>query len=197
MSDSNIKRKVIRLAILGDSTVGKTSIINVFLNMEFAQLMVTSVGKDKYDTQMVMKDGNEMKLIIWDTAGQERFHSIAISTIKNSQGIVITFDITKRKTFDNVLLWLKEIRSNSELIPVVLFGNKCDLETERKVTKQEAEDLALKNRMTYFETSAKEDINIKEGFKYLAESAYQKFGAPSQVGVELNKKEVKKKGRRC
>ena len=197
MSDSNIKRKVIRLAILGDSTVGKTSIINVFLNMEFAQLMVTSVGKDKYDTQMVMKDGNEMKLIIWDTAGQERFHSIAISTIKNSQGIVITFDITKRKTFDNVLLWLKEIRSNSELIPVVLFGNKCDLETERKVTKQEAEDLAQKNRMTYFETSAKEDINIKEGFNYLAESAYQKFGGPSQVGVELNKKEVKKKGRRC
>ena len=194
MADSKIKRKVIRLAILGDTTVGKTSIINVFLNLEFSQLMVTSVGKDKYDTQIEMKNGEEMKLIIWDTAGQERFHSIAVGTIKNSQGIIVTFDITKKKTFDNVLLWLKEIRDNSEAIPVVLFGNKCDLEEKREVKKEEAQNFAKKNKMIYFETSAKENINIKEGFKKLAELAYEAYELVSSI--ELNNKK-KKKGKKC
>ena len=194
MADSKIKRKVIRLAILGDTTVGKTSIINVFLNLEFSQLMVTSVGKDKYDTQIEMKNGEEMKLIIWDTAGQERFHSIAVGTIKNSHGIIVTFDITRRKTFDNVLLWLKEIRENSGAIPVVLFGNKCDLEEKREVKKEEAQNFAKKNNMIYFETSAKENINIKEGFKELAELAYEKSGI--RAGFELNNRK-KKKGRNC
>ena len=194
MSEIKIKRKVIRLALLGDSTVGKTSIINVFLNLEFSQLMLASVGKDKFDTQIEMKDGQQMKLIIWDTAGQERFHSVAVSVIKTSQGIVVTFDITKRKTFENVLLWLKEIRENSEAMPMVLFGNKCDLEEKRQVKKEEAENLAAKNNMIYFETSAKENINIKEGFKKLAELAYEKAGGPA--GVELNNKKIKKK-RHC
>lgn len=192
MSDVKIKRKVIRIAILGDSTVGKTSIINVFLGLEFSQITITSVGKDKYDTQLKMKDGNEMKLIIWDTAGQERFHSIAVGTIKNSQGIVVTFDLTKRKTFENVLLWLKDIRENSDSIPIVLFGNKCDLKEERAVSKEEAEQLAQKNKLIYFETSAKEDINIKEGFQKVAELAYEKSGAA--LGVELhNRRKGKKK----
>ena len=194
MADSKIKRKVIRLAILGDTTVGKTSIINVYLNLEFSQLMVTSVGKDKYDTQIEMKNGEEMKLIIWDTAGQERFHSIAVGTIKNSHGIIVTFDITRRKTFDNVLLWLKEIRENSGAIPVVLFGNKCDLEEKREVKKEEAQNFAKKNKMIYFETSAKENINIKEGFKKLAELAYEASELIS--GIELNNKK-KKKGKKC
>ena len=193
MADSQIKKKVIRLAILGDSTVGKTSIINVYLNLEFSQLTVTSIGKDKYDTQIEMKNGEEMKLIIWDTAGQERFHSIAVGTIKNSHGIIVTFDITRRKTFDNVLLWLKEIRDNSVEIPVALFGNKCDLEEKREVKKEEAISFAKKNNMIYFETSAKENINIKEGFKKLAELAYKICGLQSGVGLSNKKKKKRKK----
>ena len=195
MAELKIERKVIRIAILGDSSVGKTSIINVYFNLEFSEVMTQSVGKDKFDTQMKMKDGNEMKLIIWDTAGQERFHSISLSTIKNSQGIIVVFDITKRKTFENVVNWLKEIRENSNAIPIALFGNKSDLEDHRNVTTEEAEIFAKKNKVIYFETSAKENKNIQEGFNELAELAYQKSGG--NIGMQLKKGKKQKSRKFC
>ena len=195
MSEIIVERKVIRIAILGDSTVGKTSIIKAFFNIEFSDIMMQSVGKDKFDTQMKMKDGNDMKLIIWDTAGQERFHSISLSTIKSSQGIIVAFDITNRPTFENVVNWLKEIRDNSNAIPIVLFGNKSDLEDKRTVTTQEAENFSKKNDIIYFETSAKENKNIQEGFKELAELAYQKSGR--NIGMQLKKNGKKQKNKKC
>ena len=89
---------------------------------------------------------------------------------------------------------MKEIRENSGAIPVVLFGNKCDLEEKREVKKEEAQNFAKKNKMIYFETSAKENINIKEGFKKLAELAYEAYELVSSI--ELNNKK-KKKGKKC
>ncbi len=89
MTDSKIKRKVLRLSILGDSKTGKSSIINRYLGNEFSEDMISNIGIDKQELLMTMKDGNEMKIIIWDTAGQERFHSISSTTIKNSQGIIV------------------------------------------------------------------------------------------------------------
>ena len=194
MSEVKIERKVIRLAILGDSTVGKTSIINAYFNVEFSQVMMQSVGKDKYDTQLKMKDGKEMKLVIWDTAGQERFRSISLGTIKSSQGIVVAFDITNKPTFDNVIHWLKNIRDNSNDIPIVLFGNKSDLAEKRKVTTKEAEEFSKKNKIIYFETSAKENKNIEEGINEIAELAYKK--SSGQYGMELKKDKKNKKNKK-
>ena len=77
MTDEKIKRKVIRLSIIGDSKTGKTSIINRYLGQEFSIDMISNIGIDKQEVIKKMKDGNEMKIIIWDTAGQERFHSIS------------------------------------------------------------------------------------------------------------------------
>ena len=162
MSDQKIKRKVIRISMLGDSSVGKTSIINAFLNVEFNNTLLSNIGIEKTETKMKMKDGNEMKLIIWDTAGQERFHSISTGTIKNSQGIVVSFDLTNKKTFLNVKKWLEDIRDNNDKIPIVLFGNKCDILEKREVEEEQAEEFAKTNNLTYFETSAKENININE-----------------------------------
>ena len=162
MSDQKIKRKVIRISMLGDSSVGKTSIINSFLNVEFNNTLLSNIGIEKTETKMKMKDGNEMKLIIWDTAGQERFHSISTGTIKNSQGIVVSFDLTNKKTFLNVKKWLEDIRDNNDKIPIVLFGNKCDILEKREVEEEQAEEFAKTNNLTYFETSAKENININE-----------------------------------
>ena len=194
MAEENIKRKVIRISMLGDSTVGKTSIINAFLNIEFSNTLLSNIGVEKTETKMIMKDGNEMKIIIWDTAGQERFHSIATGTIKNSQGIVVSFDLTNRKTFENVIKWLEDIRDNNNKIPIILFGNKCDLIEKREVDDEEAQEFAKNNNLEYFETSAKENINIKEGFIKIAEEAYEKSGGA--IGMDL-KKNRKKKDKKC
>ena len=180
MSEKKIKRTVIRLAMLGDSSVGKTSIINTFLDIEFSDVKLTTIGKDKMETKMKMKDGKEIKLIIWDTAGQERFHSMATSVIKGSQGVAVTFDLTKQSTFESVNNWLAEIKNNADSIPIVLFGNKCDIEN-RKVTKEEAEKFA------------KENINIKEGFQKLAEDAYEKSTGENTLDLKNHKNKKNKK----
>ena len=189
MSEQKIKRKVLRISMLGDSSVGKTSLINTFLNVEFSDNLLSNIGIEKTETKMIMKDGNEMKIIIWDTAGQERFHSISAGTIKNAQGIVVSFDITNQKSFDNVKKWLENIRENNDKIPIVLFGNKCDLKEKREVDEKEARDFANVNNLTYFETSAKSNINVKEGFTKIAEDAYEK--ASGSLGVQLSRKEKK------
>lgn len=195
MAEENIKRKVIRISMLGDSTVGKTSIINAFLNIEFSNTLLSNIGVEKTETKMIMKDGNEMKIIIWDTAGQERFHSIATGTIKNSQGIVVSFDLTNRKTFENVIKWLEDIRDNNNKIPIILFGNKCDLLEKREVDNEEAQEFAKNNNLDYFETSAKENINIIEGFTKIAEEAYEKSGGA--IGMDLKKNRKKKNSKKC
>ena len=188
MTDEKIKRKVIRLSIIGDSKTGKTSIINRYLGQEFSFDMISNIGIDKQEVIKKMKDGNEMKIIIWDTAGQERFHSISSGTIKNSQGIIVCFALNDRSSFDNVLTWLQDVREISSKIPIVLFGNKCDLIEERKVTNEEAKEFADNNEIIYFETSAKDNINIKEGFEKISEDAYSKALAEEEAKIELLKK---------
>ena len=121
------KKKALKLSIIGDSRTGKTSIINCFLGREFIIDMLASIGIDKQEEIMKMKDGKEIKLIIWDTAGQERFHSVSSGTIKNSQGIIVCFALDDRKSFENVVTWLQDVREISTKIPIVLFGNKCDI----------------------------------------------------------------------
>ena len=188
MTDEKIKRKVIRLSIIGDSKTGKTSIINRYLGQEFSIDMISNIGIDKQEIIRKMKDGNEMKIIIWDTAGQERFHSISSGTIKNSQGIIVCFALNDKNSFDNVLTWLQDVREISSKIPIVLFGNKCDLIEERKVTNKEAKEFADNNEIIYFETSAKDNINIKEGFEKISEEAYSKALAEEEAKIELLKK---------
>ena len=192
MSIEEIQRKVIRISLLGDAAVGKTSILNAFLNIEFSSNSVANIGVEKQNTKMKMKDGKEMKIIIWDTAGQERFHSIATSTIKTSQGIIVSFDVTNKKSFENIPNWLEDIKLSNNTIPVVLFGNKCDLIDKRVVEEEEAKEFAEKNNLLYFETSAKENININEGFGKIIELAYEKTDK-KVLGMDLENGKNKKK----
>ena len=193
MADNKIKRKVLRISILGDSSTGKTSIINRFLGNEFTLQTISNIGIDKTDLSRKMKDGNEMKIILWDTAGQERFHSISSSTIKNSQGIIVCFSLVDTKSFKNVLDWLNTIKEESAKIPVVLFGNKCDLVDERKVSEEEATRFANEHGIPYFETSAKDNINLQEGLDKIVEDAYEKSGRESGMKLKPVEDVPKKK----
>ena len=196
MSEIDIQRKVIRISMLGDAAVGKTSIINVFLGIEFSTTVLSNIGVEKQNKKMKMKDGNEMKIIIWDTAGQERFHSIATSTIKNSQGIALCFDVTNKTSFDSLTIWLKDIREINQNIPIILFGNKCDLIEKRVIEDDEAENFAKKNQMEYFETSAKENINVEEGLRKIIELAYEKTGGAG-IGKHIENDKQNKKKSKC
>jgi small GTP-binding protein len=195
MSEKKIKRKVIRITMLGDSAVGKTSLISKFLNQNFDENYLTTIGKDKLEKKVVMKDGNEIKLIIWDTAGQERFHSIATSTIKGSHGIILTFDLTKRSSFNSLESWLNDIKENSNEVPVVIFGNKCDLFENYEVENEEAKKFAKEHNLQYFETSAKQNVNVQEGFNSIAEIAYEKYSGNNSL--DLNKPKQKSDKRFC
>ena len=197
MSDNKIKRKVLKLAMLGDSTVGKTSICNVFFGVEFESNQLTTIGQVKLDGKIKLEDGNELKLIIWDTAGQERFHSISLNTCKNAEGIIVVFDLTIKKTFTNVVGWLGEINQNVSDTPIIILGNKCDLEEKREVTKEEAENFAKNLNIPYFETSAKDNINIKESIEALANIAYKKAKTKAGFSLEDNNVQIEDKDGCC
>ena len=197
MAEETIKKKALKLSLIGDAQTGKTSIINRFVDNEFNINMVSTTGIDKKEVSMKMKDDNEIKLIIWDTAGQERFNSISSTMVKNCHGIIICFAINNIESFKNVINWLQDVREISRNIPVVLFGNKCDLIDERKISNTGAKEFAAINEMIYFETSAKDNINIKEGFEKLAESAYAIEFSEKEINTKILKDNKKKNKKNC
>jgi small GTP-binding protein len=189
MSKNDIKIKAIKLAFLGDSAVGKTTIIETYLDVEFNEDFISTIGWDKKKTKITLENGEEMELTIWDTAGQERYHSVAIKVIKQVQGIIVVFDVTKRETFISVVDWLHVIDDNFIDVSIILFGNKCDLEDKRQVTEEEAIKFAKEKNLTYLETSAK---NIKEGISAIANEVYKKYKNVEPT-IKLNKKKAGKK----
>ena len=169
-----ISIKAIKLALLGDSAVGKSSIIQSFLNLEFAAM--TNIGDEKFERKLCLKNGKEVKLILFDTAGQERFRSIALKTAKSVHGVIIAFDVTDINSFNNLEGWLQEIKEKcSKGISIFLFANKVDIENGRKVSREEIEAFAKAKDLEYFEISARNKIGIDEGFSYIANKAYNKI----------------------
>ena len=184
---------VYKVLLLGDSTVGKTCFLMKYTDNKFQEAHMSTIGLDYRLKNMTLKNGKNVKLQIWDTAGQERFHSMATSVIKGSQGVAVTFDLTKQSTFESVNNWLAEIKNNADSIPIVLFGNKCDIIDKREVSEELVKNYAKDNNLIYFETSAKENINIKEGFQKLAEDAYEKSTGENTLDLKNHKNKKNKK----
>ena len=196
MKGNKIKRNAIKIAMLGDSKVGKTAVCQTFMNIEFNETTLSTIGVEKLETTMTLKNGEDIKLIIWDTAGQERFHSIAINSIRTAQGVVVVFDFINRESFDNVIKWLNEIKDHLNNVCIVLFGNKCDKKkTDWTVTYEEAQKFAEEKSLTLFKTSAKDNIGIKEGFEYIVNAAYDKF--EGSKGIQLDKNAQNNKKSKC
>ena len=132
------KKTVIRLSILGESYVGKTCICCVYLGSEFNSGVLSTTGIDKLNSEITMSDGNEVAIKLRDPTGNERFRTMVLSIFSSSKGIILVFDLTDRRSFEQLDYWLEQIRSGSQDIQVVLFGNKCDLKEEREVSEEEA-----------------------------------------------------------
>ena len=176
----NIKRTYISIGTIGDSQVGKSAMTEIYLNREFSEEYLTTIGINinTKDTKIVINgEEKEIKVKIWDTAGQEKFKSISTQYIKNCDGILLIYAINNKKTFENIENWLNEIehKKKKNNIPLVLIGNKIDLEKEREVSFQEGEKLAQIYNMEFFECSAKDNINVNECFNCLIELIFQLY----------------------
>ena len=191
----DVKRTAISISIFGETAVGKTCICSTFLGLEFREEHLTTVGIEKMSSTILTESGEELKLKLWDTAGQERFKSVSVKNLRYSQAAVVVFDLTVKETFNKVTDWLKEIRDYSPKMPVGLFGNKSDLVEEREVNQEDIDDLCKREDLEYFETSARNNTGIKEGFAKIASMAFKSLGTLPTKGQKLNNKKKKKKSK--
>jgi small GTP-binding protein len=163
-----------KFIIVGSSSVGKTALLKRLVDDSFASESQSTIGVEFESTCMDV-EGETIKLQIWDTAGQERFRSIAKAYFRNAVGAILVFDINESSTFEDVSMWLNEIRSLCDPTAVViLVGNKADLSESRAVTMAEAEKFAQHHHITYIETSAKSGENVREAFLRCATLVYRK-----------------------
>jgi len=127
-----------KIIIVGDSGVGKSNMGTRYINNEFQLDTRTTVGVEFF-TKNININKTNIRAHIWDTAGQEKFKAITKSYYKGAKGALVVYDITRKESFDNVDKWISDLKANGENdLVITLIGNKCDLENERKVNKEEA-----------------------------------------------------------
>ena len=173
----DLKRTVLPLMLLGDGQVGKTSLILRLTGNEFNDSQLTTVGKESY-IQQVNLHGYDLKMKIWDTAGQERFKSMSVQVIKNSDAVILVYAIDDRDTFNALDQWLNKLNDTVDISkkPIIILGNKSDVESDkREVTYEEGKKYADEKGYHFYETSAKNNVNIKEAFDDIFEQLYKAF----------------------
>ena len=157
-----------KILILGESEVGKTSLLLKYVDHVFPEQHIATIGVE-YKDKFINRDNYDIRLQIWDTAGQERFHSIAKNIYRNTNGVLYVYDITKRESFANIKGWIKDLQNVDVDIKGIILGNKSDLEENRVIQKEELDDISKKYKMPYLETSAKDNINVNEAFELIVD----------------------------
>ena len=167
--DNDQKVETIKIGSLGNSDVGKTQFSKKYTNSNYnSSFNLSSVGFEFYTKEKILSNGKKYKINIYDTAGQEKYRSLSFNSIRNYDGVFLMYDITDFKSFDSISEWIKNIyEKKDENFPLILIGNKCDLKDEREVSEEEGLETAEKYKTTYFETSAKEGINVEEAIDEL------------------------------
>ena len=156
----------LKLIVVGDFAVGKTSLCKRFALGSFKEDYKPTIGVDIYSSRFEIPNKAKVVLNIWDTAGQERFRKLYPKYYKGAKAALVVYDITSRPTFESVPEWVNSIRKNVGDIPIVLVGNKADLEPYRRVKKEEGEEMAKKLDLgSFIETSAKSGENVDKPFR--------------------------------
>ena len=169
MSNNQEYDYLFKLLLIGNSSVGKSSLLVRFVDDVWEENFVPTIGVD-FKLKTLDVNGKKVKLQIWDTAGQERFKNITASYYRGGNGVLVVYDITDRDSFTNLTSWLIEIEKNANKnVFKLLIGNKNDLESERKVTFNEGKEFADSNGMKFIETSAKTADKVYEAFELLTQ----------------------------
>ena len=169
-TDKNQKQEydnLFKILLLGETGVGKSSIIVRYCDDKFHNTYMSTIGVD-FTIKTVYYNNRVCKFQIWDTAGQERFRSITSTYYRGASGIILVYDITDRSSFETLNRWISDIKNLClEDIPVIIVGNKCDCVDLRQVTFTQASEYVNHCRYIYVETSAKTGLGIENIFKTL------------------------------
>ncbi|KAJ0960006.1 hypothetical protein J5N97_001583 [Dioscorea zingiberensis] len=175
---SSRRRTLLKVIVLGDSGVGKTSLMNQYVHKKFSQQYKATIGAD-FVTKEIQIEDRLVTLQIWDTAGQERFQSLGVAFYRGADCCILVYDVNVRKSFDTLDNWHEEFLNQAsptdpKTFPFILLGNKVDIDggNSRVVSAKKAmEWCASKGNFPYFETSAKEDYNVDAAFLHIAKLA--------------------------
>uniref|UniRef100_UPI00358F76A7 ras-related protein Rab-3A-like n=1 Tax=Myxine glutinosa TaxID=7769 RepID=UPI00358F76A7 len=193
-SDQNFDY-MFKLLIIGNSSVGKTSFLFRYADDTFTSAFVSTVGID-FKVKTVCRNDKRIKLQIWDTAGQERYRTITTAYYRGAMGFLLMYDITNEDSFHAVQDWATQIKTYSwDNAQVILVGNKVDMEDERVVSTQQGRQLSDQLGFEFFETSAKDNINVRQTFERLVAIICEKMAdslegesatAPGKKGPSLS-----------
>ena len=160
----------LKILLVGDSSVGKTTLINKYVEDKFSDSHITTVGVE-YKEKEIIVNNRKINLQIWDTSGQERYHSITKNFYRNADGIIFIFDIANKDSFDHLRGWLNTSQDCENDFKIIIVGNKVDLNDDRVVNKEMVDRFAEKEcgGIKYFETIGKDGTNVELVFKEMAE----------------------------
>ena len=184
---------LIKILIVGDSTVGKTNFVYKFSEDKFSENYFASTGIE-LKTTSIQIDGKSIKIQLWDTVGQEKYRAMIKNLYLKSQGIIILFDITNETSFINLKNWMSQIKEScGEDIPILLVGNKIDLEDNRVINKERAMEYANNENIEYIEVSSKTGENINKALTSLLQKILKRADSNSNFSFTLDAGTVKKK----
>jgi len=194
-------QKTCKLLVLGDSGVGKTSLIHSFVSEEFRSDFKATLGADMSSKTFFIKD-KKVEAQIWDTAGTERFRSMTMSHYRGADACILVYDVTSHYSFERLSNWRRDIIDsagidNPETFPFVLFANKCDIPSSNwEVSNNEAKQWAEQKNMPLFLVSAKTGENVNSGFIALLESYVSTLKQP-YVQMQMYNLQENNKSKKC
>ena len=192
--DSDI---TIKLLLIGNAFVGKTLIVQKFIDNTFSKSTMSTIGVD-LQSKIIDINGKKVKYLIWDTAGEDRMKTMTYSYYRGCHVILIVYDVTNQKSFENVTTWVecvdKFAKSN---VLRILVGNKTDLEDQRVISKEDGKKLADENGLKFYEISAKAVTGLCEMFEDIAKEYVQMYQQKSIKNFQLKKAAETKATQKC
>ena len=188
---------IIKLLLIGNAYVGKTLIVQKFIDNSFSKSTVSTIGVD-LQSKIIDINGKKVKYLIWDTAGEDRMKTMTYSYYRGCHVILVVFDVTERKSFQNVTTWVECIDKFAKAnVLKFLVGNKTDLEDKRIVTYDEGKKLAEDNGLKYYEISALTIKGLHEMFEDIAKEYVEIYEQKQYKNFQLKKLQEKKRKGFC
>ena len=187
---------IFKIITLGDSGIGKTSLITRFAHDIFEENHLASIGLD-FLIKVIDIENKIIKIQLWDICGSERFKTVSPSYYRRTNGAIVAYDISYKWSFDRVKFWVNEVKAHSKMkTNIVIVGTKCDI-LDREVTEEEGKKLADELGVKYFETSAKTGYNVNEAYNFLIKNIIDNYKNYESEKIELRRGNKIDKKKRC
>ena len=179
----------LKIILIGDSGVGKTSLLSRYMGEEFVANKKCTLNAQFKIKSIKIDDSTSAQITIWDTCGQEKFRSMTSQYFKEAHGIILMFDVCDKRSFADLDIWLKEIKAKAEKddVSIILVGNKIDLKF-RNISYEDAKNFANNKDLNYYETSSKEGTNIESPFENITKDIIEKMNRKNQFENEVKEK---------